>query len=192
LSTSVKVQFFKTFILPYFDYSSTLLCYFSKEAIIKLAKSYYFSIFKLFKFKFESKNFNDVNNFLEKYGLYAFQHRFLERMLSFSFKSLFFHNSPENLKNIFLKNDSRNFSYNLRNSANLIEPMAKTNSGEKTFGYFYSRLINSFVIKRSMLKFATFKLSIYNNINLIFIDFVKKFKKFDINLSMFFCFQNKR
>ncbi|RNA12643.1 hypothetical protein BpHYR1_000770 [Brachionus plicatilis] len=48
-------------------------------------------------FKFESKNFNDVNNFLEKYGLYAFQHRFLERI------------------------------YNLRNSANLIEPMAKTN-----------------------------------------------------------------
>ncbi|RNA06767.1 hypothetical protein BpHYR1_048606 [Brachionus plicatilis] len=88
-------------------------------------------------FKFGLKNFNDVNNFLEKYGLYAFKRRFLERM----------------------------------NSANLIQPMAKTNSGEKTSGFFYSRLINSFVIKRSKLKFATFKLSIYNNINLIFIDF---------------------
>ncbi|RNA39673.1 hypothetical protein BpHYR1_022099 [Brachionus plicatilis] len=38
LSTSVKIQFLKTFILPYFDYCSTLLCYFSKEAIIELAK----------------------------------------------------------------------------------------------------------------------------------------------------------
>ncbi|RNA01913.1 selenocysteine insertion sequence-binding 2-like [Brachionus plicatilis] len=35
-------------------------------------------------FKFEANNFNDVNNFLEKYGLYAFQHRFLNRILSFS------------------------------------------------------------------------------------------------------------
>ncbi|RNA34046.1 hypothetical protein BpHYR1_007101 [Brachionus plicatilis] len=32
-------------------------------------------------------------------------------------------------------------------------------------------LIKSFVIKRSMLKYATYKLSIYNYINLIFIDF---------------------
>ncbi|RNA21058.1 hypothetical protein BpHYR1_029629 [Brachionus plicatilis] len=31
--------------------------------------------------------------------------------------------------------------------------------------------MNSFVIKRSMLKFATFKHSIFNNINLIFTDF---------------------
>ncbi|RNA40779.1 hypothetical protein BpHYR1_031335 [Brachionus plicatilis] len=47
---------FQTFILPYFDYGSTLLCFFSKEAIIKLAKI---------------NNFNEINNFLEKYGLYA-------------------------------------------------------------------------------------------------------------------------
>ncbi|RNA22952.1 hypothetical protein BpHYR1_001765 [Brachionus plicatilis] len=33
-------------------------------------------------FKFESNNFNDINNFLEKYGLYAFQHRILDRMNS--------------------------------------------------------------------------------------------------------------
>ncbi|RNA00142.1 hypothetical protein BpHYR1_035134, partial [Brachionus plicatilis] len=42
-----------------------------------------------------------------------------------------------------------------KNSNNLIEPMAKSKSGEKTFEHFYSRLINCFVIKRSMLKFST-------------------------------------
>ncbi|RNA17028.1 hypothetical protein BpHYR1_005394 [Brachionus plicatilis] len=112
-------------------------------------------------FKFESKNFNDVNNFLEKYGLNAFQHRFIRK------NTLFYHNSPENLKNRFLKNDSRNLSYNLRNSANLIELMAKTNSGEKTFGFFYSRLINSFVIRRSKLKFATFKFKLISTLKII-------------------------
>ncbi|RMZ96111.1 hypothetical protein BpHYR1_003020, partial [Brachionus plicatilis] len=38
-----------------------------------------------------------------------------------------------------------------KNNNNLIEPMAKSKSGEKTFEHFYSRLINCFVIKRSML-----------------------------------------
>ncbi|RNA17685.1 hypothetical protein BpHYR1_028020 [Brachionus plicatilis] len=45
---------------------------------IKVVRNQSFSI--TLAFKFESKNFNDVNNFLEKYGLYAFQHRFLERI----------------------------------------------------------------------------------------------------------------
>jgi hypothetical protein len=42
LCTSVKIQFFKTFILPYFDYVFTIICYFSKEAIQRLANSFYF------------------------------------------------------------------------------------------------------------------------------------------------------
>lgn len=46
----------------------------------------------------------------------------------------------------------------LRNRENLIVPMTKSNSGEKTLEFFYSRFINSFVIKRTM-KFTTFKLS---------------------------------
>ncbi|RNA33295.1 hypothetical protein BpHYR1_000720 [Brachionus plicatilis] len=38
------------------------------------------------------------------------------------------------------------------------------------------KLMNSFVIKRSMLNLAAFKLTIYNNINLVLIDSEKKFK----------------
>ncbi|RNA11666.1 hypothetical protein BpHYR1_048534 [Brachionus plicatilis] len=55
-----------TFILPYFDYCSTLLCYFSKEAINKLAKSYYISLIKLLNLKLEANSFNEINNALEK------------------------------------------------------------------------------------------------------------------------------
>ncbi|RNA31272.1 hypothetical protein BpHYR1_045606 [Brachionus plicatilis] len=67
-------------------------------------------------FKFEANNFNN-----------------LTIMLSFSFKTLFYHNSPENLKDRLIKNESRDLSYNLRNSANLIEPMAKTNCKMKQY-----------------------------------------------------------
>ncbi|RNA44378.1 hypothetical protein BpHYR1_026182 [Brachionus plicatilis] len=38
---------------------------------------------------------------------------------------LFYYKSPLNLKEMLKKNDSRNLNYNLRNSNNLIEPMAK-------------------------------------------------------------------
>ena len=95
----------------------------------------------------------------------------------------------KNLKVQLIRNDSRNLNYNLRNSVNLIEPMSKIIKGEKTFEYFYSKLINSFVIKRSMIKISSFKLSMFNNINLIFTDFVKKFKNFNLNIILFnfFC-----
>ena len=48
LSTKVKLQFFKTFILPYFDYCMSLLIYFPKAIIKKLSKCFYLYLFKLF------------------------------------------------------------------------------------------------------------------------------------------------
>ena len=52
LSFNVKMLFFKTFILPYFDYCLSLIIYFSKTAISKLSKVFYICLFKLFKFNF--------------------------------------------------------------------------------------------------------------------------------------------
>ncbi|RNA16648.1 hypothetical protein BpHYR1_021039 [Brachionus plicatilis] len=44
----------------------------------------------------EANSFNEINNALEKYGLYSFQHRIFERMLTFSYKCLLYCNSPIN------------------------------------------------------------------------------------------------
>ncbi len=54
LSTAVKLQFFKTFILPYFDYCMSLHIYYPKVAIIKLTKCFYLCLYKLFNFNFDS------------------------------------------------------------------------------------------------------------------------------------------
>ncbi|CAF0722438.1 unnamed protein product [Brachionus calyciflorus] len=59
-----------------------------------------------------SSNFNELNNLLEKYGLFAFQHRALERMLTFSFK-IIQDNSPPLLKEQFVKNETRNLTLSL-------------------------------------------------------------------------------
>ena len=181
LCTSVKIQFFKTFILPYFDYVFTLLLYFSKEAIQRLANCFYLCIFKLLKIKLNSSNFNEINNLLEKYGLFAFQHRALERMLTFSYKIINFANSPPRLKEQLVKNESRNLKYDLRNKDELIESGSRTRSGENTFGYIFSRLSNKFILDKLVLKFSTFKLSMFNYINFIYDKSIKFFDKLDLS-----------
>lgn len=68
ISNKVKIQFFKTFVLPYFDYCSTIYIYFSKQAIQKLSNTYNLSLYKLFNFKWDvkiSNDFNELNNNLE-------------------------------------------------------------------------------------------------------------------------------
>ena len=53
LNRAVKLQFFKTFILPYFDYCLSLFIYFPKASIQRINNAYYICLDKLFKFKME-------------------------------------------------------------------------------------------------------------------------------------------
>ena len=80
LSNDVKLQFFKTFILPYFDYSISLLVYFSKESVRKLAKLYHKINLSRFSTPYE------MNSALKPFHLFSFQHRCVFRILSFIFK----------------------------------------------------------------------------------------------------------
>ena len=79
LHFSVRLQFFKSFILPYFDYCCSLFIYFSKEMIQKISNLYYMCLYKLFKFNFISDSI-EANKFLENYGLNSFQHRILNNL----------------------------------------------------------------------------------------------------------------
>ena len=92
LSTDVKIQFFKTFILPYFDYCSTLLIYFNKQTIQRLCNKFYLCLHLLFKIDVsEFDDYNQLNTFLrDKYQISGFQHRLFHRLSVFSFKLLNF------------------------------------------------------------------------------------------------------
>jgi hypothetical protein len=190
LPFSVKVQFFKTFILPYFDYCSTLLIYFPKESIQKLANAYNQSIFKLLGFKSrisQSNDFNKFNNFLEKYNLANFQHRIINQLMIFIHKILRSDNSPTNLKKSFEYNCDLNKRYELRNLNELRTPRISNlnNYGELTFNFFFSKMINRFCVKDLDLDFGFFRLRTKNNINLIFNEFIKIFIKFDLNYNIY-------
>ena len=129
LPLAVKIQFLKTFILPYFDYCATLCIYYSKSILQKLANSYNNCIFKLINVKSvhdsiinSSEDFNKWNTLLEQYGLNGFQHRLIIRLATYIQKIFCYSNSPSNLANCFTLNNDLNKSYNLRNLLELKLP----------------------------------------------------------------------
>ncbi len=69
LSNNVKLHFFKTFCLPYFDYCLSICIYNSKTLLAKLNKSYYACLYRLLKFNQVSCSVSTVQSFLTRYGL---------------------------------------------------------------------------------------------------------------------------
>lgn len=80
LSTNVKIQFFKSFIIPLFDYCLTLCIYFPKATLQRLCNFYYLCFYKLFEFK-SNQCISITNNLLEQMNLFSFQHHLLFRLL---------------------------------------------------------------------------------------------------------------
>ena len=74
LATSVKIQFYKTFILPYFDYCLSLIIYFPKQTVQSLNNCFNLCLYRLFMFGPEIDYYNDdmnmeiiMNNFLDPF-----------------------------------------------------------------------------------------------------------------------------
>jgi hypothetical protein len=89
LCYSVKLQFFKSFMLPYFDYCSTLSIYFTKTVLQRMCSCYNICMVKLFKIKNEATNNNELNlhnNKLEKLSLFNFEHRLVSRIRTQEYK----------------------------------------------------------------------------------------------------------
>ncbi|RNA42398.1 hypothetical protein BpHYR1_004028 [Brachionus plicatilis] len=79
-------------------------------------------------------------------------------MINFGYKIINFANSAPLLKEQFIRNRTKNLNYNLRNENDFIQKEARTKSGEKTFGFIFTRLGNKSITKREDL-LAQFKRS---------------------------------
>ncbi|CAF1017588.1 unnamed protein product [Brachionus calyciflorus] len=78
LSYKVRLQFFKSFILPHFDYCMSLYMYFPKRSLQKLANTYNYTIIKLLKIENHISRIEDYNRLhlkLREFNLDCFQHR---------------------------------------------------------------------------------------------------------------------
>ena len=92
LPLATKIQFFKSIILPLFDYCLSLSIYYAKYIIAKLSNCYYITMAKLFNsnksdnYNFSNKLFDEIQSFLAKYKLFSFTHRVFIRLDLFIFK----------------------------------------------------------------------------------------------------------
>ena len=190
LSFAVKLQFFKTFILPHFDYCMTILAYFPKKTIQKVADAYYLCLYKLFKinpFIKDNQDLNQFNSNLEKLNINCFVHRLIIRLSNFIYSIMKNPNAPEELKSKLVYNYQLNRPYKLRNEVQLsIPPKSKFNDyGERVFAHFYSKFINNLIIDEIGLTPNTFDARIKNNVNFLYLKFVKTFEKFDLKFVNF-------
>jgi hypothetical protein len=196
LATSVKIQFFKSFILPYFDYCCSLYIYFPKAILTKLSNFYYLCLFKLFKFNFEDDE-NVANLFLTKYGLFTFQHRIFMRFATFSHRMYTLDDAPKELQSqlklnvaTITQNDekSNDNGYSLRSRKIFYNEPSNLKYGDLTFGKFFNKFLIKCLPFELLLSYTIshFKTYLLKNINNHFPNFIKyNLKIFNIPIKSF-------
>jgi hypothetical protein len=111
----LNYNFFKSFIMPNFDYCSTIFCYFPKATLQKIYNTYNYTIIKLLNLK-TTVDANNFNVLLENYGLNNFQHRLFIRMATFLHNVVNIEQAPKLFKDQIRMNVNINKGgYNLRN-----------------------------------------------------------------------------
>ena len=186
LSFKVKLQFFKTFLLPHFDYCLSLCIYFSKTVLSKLFKCYFIVLNKLFKFDFSNMNLSSINNYLKKYGLFCFHYRVLYRLLLFSHKIVNSKSGPICLKEALSFKELSMIPYNLRSNIQFSIESCRTHYGDLTFHAFFSKLLNNSCINQINDSIINFKSFISLNLDTLVGKFLKIFPKFNIDLPNLF------
>ena len=170
--------------MPHFDYCLSLTIYFPKSSIQTLANSFYYCLYKLFKFRVTDHP-TETNNNLEKLSLFSFQHHVILKLFTFVYKIYQITNSPKNLRNqIYQKKDT--IKYNLRSKNAFTQSQIKfSHYGEQTFNYFSSKLLNEFCQSVFLFNYELFRYMIFNNINNIYLKFILIFKKYNLTYKNF-------
>ena len=88
LSYKIKVHFFKTFILPHFDYCSSLFIYFSNTLLDNIKGLYNNCLFHLFDLDFRGKSIEEQFETLKPLKLLPFKYFIFLRFSTFCFKIL--------------------------------------------------------------------------------------------------------
>ena len=148
LSSDVKLQFMKTFNLPFFDYYLSLIIYFSHVLITKLYNIYYHCLSKLFNLDFSNNSVSEIDNKLKKLNFFSFSHRVLYRLFALSFKLFDNPNAPPLLNAQLIPEQKPEVisSYDFRPmpSANDYIKLPRIEDGELTFGYFFKKFYTKF------------------------------------------------
>jgi len=167
LSLSVKVQFFKSFILPHFDYCLSLVVFLSKRQIEKLTKFYNVCLLRLLDVKIFDYSDNEQLIALKKFNLLPFKMRICYRLNLFCFKIL----NNLTLKNFFSNLKFKASTYSLRQNDLVETAKIRTNYGRLSLSYFLPRFINNVIRHSYQMDFKLFKQHLNNNLLTIFTNY---------------------
>jgi hypothetical protein len=182
LSFDDRLQFFKTFVLPHFDYCLSLCIYKNKQTFSRFGRMYYKCIKLLFSINLTLSDIIDTNRILSVYNLFSYQHRILYRLLLFIYKIKNDSLAPKQLK-FYLETTKKGTSQMVLRPRKAIPlDLVKNRNGEKTFFIFAKKLINCLdLLPYFSLSFKEFKSTILNDFNknnLFIHNFVNLFNKF--------------
>ncbi len=206
LCTSVKIHFFKTFILPYFDYGLSLIIIFPPSAYQSLNNCFNLCLYKLFKFKpefspedeeaNEEKIMSDFIDKLHSYDLFTLESRIYNKHL------LFTHCIKSNKKSPVEIQALNDFPapadepaelipsqgvYELRRGRTLVKSIIPETEYETlTFKHFFPKLLRTFKSLDFSLKKDSFRTQINLELKENLKTFLEKLPKFDIKYSAFF------
>jgi hypothetical protein len=169
LSLSTKVQFFKSFILPHFDYCFSLYIYFPKSLIDVIERFFNICIFRLFKIKLTGLSLDDQARLLKEHNILPFKYRYFYRICIFSFNIM----NNKILNNIRAKLKFRQ-EFRFRNINTIVEldKIEKTKFGSHRLSVFLVNFINKVIKFSFQLDLKLFKQSMMENISINFKNFV--------------------
>ena len=183
------MQFFKSFILPYFDYCISLCIYYSKEAIRRLCKAYYIRLHKLFKFNFYSATHEIINKKLKCYNLFSFHHRLVYRISLFINRIMSTLNSPMQLRSWLIPSLIHHEHHDTRsnNTTKFVVDRTFTKFGDLSFKNTFGNFLNHVDYTKFSLPFAEFKKHLLcGNVCAYMSVLLKIIPKFNIEIDFYF------
>ena len=134
-ATFTKYKELKLVIMSCFDYCLTLSIYYSIEAINKLTKMYYLSLFKLFRLNFLNCSLGKIEETLSEYNLHSFHHRLCFRSSVFVYKIMYGKQAPVLLKEWLKPVTPHNELQSLRSNIRVVFKGDRTRSkqGDRCF-----------------------------------------------------------
>ena len=183
LPEKTRIMFFKAFILPHFDYCSSLFVYFSHTLISRLESLFNSIIFKMFKKDLKPETIEQQYIILSGMNILPYRYRLFYRFSIFSFKIM---------NNTYLENiktrvchyvdanvrPQRTASLNKYIQKNIMDAIiTRTKSGEHCLSVFLISFINSVIKDTFLLEFSNYKTFIRTNFHTISANFITLFTK---------------
>ena len=171
LSFEIKVHFFKTFLLPHFDYCASLFIHFNHTQIDKINKTYNLCLYVLLGLELNHLSLEDQQEKLKPLNILPYRYRLLFRFSLFAYK----------IVNNFILNDIKNIlkpivkAANTRaTSSNLYEvPLVLSYCGCKRISLSLTTLMNKVLKNFTNLILKDFKEIILGNLSLLYLKFSK-------------------